>query len=115
LLAGVNGFHKYSSDILIEGSEDKTEPDGIRGVRDVVKAIGDIYQSPSSEDLVNSYVCIKNPQFLLEGQTLSFDGHFWMGKMDSVDGFIHAYRDSCAASSSHSLISSVFINITGGN
>jgi hypothetical protein len=48
----------------------------------VVKAIGDMYQSPSLEDLVN-------PQFLLEGQTLSFDGHFWMGKMDSVDGFMH--------------------------
>ena len=58
-------------------------------MRDIVNAMKGLYESPGLKDLVNSYVCIKNPKFILGSITLPLDGQFWIGKIESIDGFMN--------------------------
>ena len=86
-LVSLREFH--ISYTLMAGSEDETDPEAVRGMRHIVNAMKGLYETPGLRDLVNSYVCIKNPKFLLGSITLPLDGHFWIGKIESVDGFMN--------------------------
>lgn len=88
-LVSLREFHDHISYTLMAGSEDETDPEAVRGMRDIVNAMKGLYENPGFKDLVNSYVCIKNPKFLLGSITLPLDGHFWIGKIESVDGFMN--------------------------
>ena len=54
-------------------------------------AMKDMYAKPDLRDLVNSYVCIKNPSYhiyAIDGKDkYTIEGSFWIGKIESVDGF----------------------------
>jgi hypothetical protein len=89
LLVALREYRQYASDLLLAGAEEKTDPETIRELRNVLKLMDDIYDNPGLDDLVNSYVCIKSPEFIMEGTRLIYNGHFWLGKMDSVDGLMH--------------------------
>ena len=89
ILVGLKQYREYSSDLLVVGAEGQTDPDAIKELRDILKIMDDIYDSPGLDDLVNSYICKKNPEFIMEGTRLTYNGHFWIGKIDSVDGLMH--------------------------
>jgi hypothetical protein len=49
-----------------------------------------VYENFHLRDLVNSYVCIRNPIFILGNSTNSFqlNSQYWIGKLESIDGFV---------------------------
>jgi hypothetical protein len=47
------------------------------------------YREQVNKALVNSYVCIKGPKYHIPpGATLQLSDTFWIGKIESVDGFV---------------------------
>jgi hypothetical protein len=89
-LVALKDFHNYISDTMIGSMEDApNEDDVIRDMRNVVKSMEVLYNDPNFKDLVSSYICIKDPQFVLGGGgSLAVPGQFWVGRLESVDGFM---------------------------
>jgi hypothetical protein len=89
-LVSLKEYHEHTSDQLMLGSEDQTDPEMLRLLRDKVKRMKDIVENHGLEELVNSYVCIRDPIFIAGNEANSFqlNGQYWIGKIESVDGFM---------------------------
>jgi len=91
-LISINEFHEGMTNIMFDALERSNNKDeGIRIIRDIVMEMKGVYENPDPEFrlLVDSYVCIKDPLFVLGGGgSLRSPGQFWIGKIKSVDGFM---------------------------
>ena len=70
----------------LEESGNKDED--TKSIRDIVQQMN-VYEDKEYQDLVNSYICIKDPLYVMSGSSrLKSPKQFWVGKIESVDGFM---------------------------
>lgn len=81
-------FHEHTSKLMMRSVERGNDPDTIQNMRGVMKAMERMYSTEELQDLIDSYVCIRNPTFFVNGETQSDKDMFWIGKIESVDGFM---------------------------
>ena len=90
-LVALDEFHEYTSDTILENVRKVSDADTFQNMQTIMNAMKDMYAKPELRDLVNSYVCIKNPSYhiyAIDGKDkYTIEGSFWIGKIESVDGF----------------------------
>jgi hypothetical protein len=90
-LVALDEFHEYTSDTILENVRKVSDAETFQNMQTIMNAMKDMYAKPELRDLVNSYVCIKNPSFhiyAIDGKDkYTIEGSFWIGKIESVDGF----------------------------
>jgi hypothetical protein len=90
-LVALDEFHEYTSDTILENVRKVSDAETFQNMQTIMIAMKDMYAKPELRDLVNSYVCIKNPSYhiyAIDGKDkYTIDGSFWIGKIESVDGF----------------------------
>jgi hypothetical protein len=90
-LVALDEFHEYTSDTILENVRKVSDADTFQNMQTIMNAMKDMYAKPELHDLVNSYVCIKNPSYhiyAIDGKDkYTIEGSFWIGKIESVDGF----------------------------
>ncbi|HEX5979165.1 MAG TPA: hypothetical protein VFY68_17920 [Nitrososphaeraceae archaeon] len=70
----------------LEESGNKDED--TKSIRDIVQQMN-VYEDKEYQDLINSYICIKDPLYVMGGSSrLKSPKQFWVGKIESVDGFM---------------------------
>jgi hypothetical protein len=90
-LVALDEFHEYTSDTILENVRKVSDAETFQNMQTIMNAMKDMYAKPELCDLVNSYVCIKNPSYhiyAIDGKDkYTIEGSFWIGKIESVDGF----------------------------
>jgi hypothetical protein len=90
-LVALDEFHEYTSDTILENVRKVSDAETFQNMQTIMNAMKDMYAKPELRDLVNSYVCIKNPSYhiyAIDGKDkYTIEGSFWIGKIESVDGF----------------------------
>jgi hypothetical protein len=90
-LVALDEFHEYTSDTILENVRKVSDAETFQNMQTIMNAMKDMYAEPELRDLVNSYVCIKNPSYhiyAIDGKDkYTIEGSFWIGKIESVDGF----------------------------
>jgi hypothetical protein len=90
-LVALDEFHEYTSDTILENVRKVSDAETFQNMQTIMNAMKDMYVKPELRDLVNSYVCIKNPSYhiyAIDGKDkYTIEGSFWIGKIESVDGF----------------------------
>jgi hypothetical protein len=85
-LVALKEFDEYTSNTIMESIEQTSNEETFRSMGDIIREMQKEYTNEELQDLVNSYVCIKNPTFHgINDQPVSA---FWIGKLESVDGFM---------------------------
>jgi hypothetical protein len=89
-LVSLKEFHDGITEIMWEAMENtESKEQSIREMREIVQGMKGVYEDKEYLDLVNSYVCIKEPLFVLGGGGyLKSPNQFWVGEIESVDGFM---------------------------
>jgi hypothetical protein len=89
-LVSLKEFHDGVTDIMWDAMEDsENKEESIRDMRDIVQKMKGVYENEDFWDLVNSYICIRDPYFVLGGGGwLESPNQFWVGKIESGDGFM---------------------------
>jgi hypothetical protein len=90
-LVALDEFHEYTSDTILENVRKVSDAETFQNMQTIMNAMKDMYAKPELRDLVNSYVCTKNPSYhiyAIDGKDkYTIEGSFWIGKIESVDGF----------------------------
>lgn len=88
-LVSLREFHDGMTDLMFNSLEESGNKDeDTKSIRDIVQQMN-VYEDKEYQDLVNSYVCIKDPLYIMGGGSrLKSPKQFWVGKIESVDGFM---------------------------
>jgi hypothetical protein len=83
-LVALDEFHEYTSDTILENVRKVSDAETFQNMQTIMNAMKDMYAKPELRDLVNSYVCIKNPSYhiyAIDGKDkYTIEGSFWIGK-----------------------------------
>jgi hypothetical protein len=91
-MIGMKPYYDGIAEKLIETIRSPSEEINIVVKKDLEKIFEDLKQPPSLEELEKGYdfefIYLKNAQFHTGGDFLPHEGTYWIGKIESVDGFI---------------------------
>jgi len=91
-MIGTKPYYEGITEKLKETIRSSSEEINIAVRRDMEKIFEDLKQSPSLEELEKGYdyelIYLKNAQFHTGGDFFPHEGSYWVGKIESVDGFI---------------------------
>jgi hypothetical protein len=91
-MIGMKPYYDAIAEKLIETVRSPSEEINIVVKKDLEKIFEDLKQPPSLEELEKGYdfefIYLKNAQFHTGGDFFPHEGSYWIGKIESVDGFI---------------------------
>jgi hypothetical protein len=86
-LVSVDNYHKYLTGTLLDTLEEKDNPELYNEIKVAFQALEEAPIIDENGDFILNYVCIQDARLYVSGDAPIFNVPYWIGKMESVDGF----------------------------
>jgi hypothetical protein len=92
-LVSVENFHKYMKTTLLDNLDQNNDAEVYEPIRDALQILENIKIVDEDNNFIFNYICIKNPRIFLSSSNPNF-APYWIGKLDSIDGFFLGTMES---------------------
>ena len=86
-LVSVANYHKYLTGTLLDNLRGKDNPELYNEIKMAFQALEEAPIIDENGDFIFNYVCIQDARIYESGNTPIFNVPYWIGKMESEDGF----------------------------
>jgi hypothetical protein len=85
-LVSIENFHKNMKATLLDNLDEKNNPEVYETIRDALQILENINIIDTNSNFIFDYICVKDASIYMPGSR-PFIVPFWIGKLESVDGF----------------------------
>lgn len=86
LVSTVN-YHKFLRHTILDNLHQKNDREVFGPIEDAFKILETVPIMDENDTFIFNYVCIQDARIFLSGNTPTVSVPYWIGKMESVDGF----------------------------
>jgi hypothetical protein len=85
-LVSIENFHRNMKTVLLDNLDEKNNPEFYETIRDALQILENINIIDANSNFIFDYICVKDASIYTPGSR-TFVVPFWIGKLESVDGF----------------------------
>jgi len=86
-LVSVVNYHKFLRHTILDNLKEKDNPEVYGPIKEAFEILETVPIIDENNNFIFNYVCIQDARIFLSGNQPTVSVPYWIGKMESVDGF----------------------------